>query len=138
MHLLITAGPTREPIDAVRFLSNRSSGRLGLALARAGLEAGHEVTLLLGPVEAPAVPEGVVTHRFETTRELEALLGEHVPRCDALIMAAAVADYRPVRAREGKLAREGEGRVTLELEPTPDLIAQAAKTKRPGRRSFSA
>lgn len=130
--MLITAGPTREPIDAVRYLSNRSSGRLGLALAGAARRAGWSVTLLLGPVEVEP-PEGVALHRFETAGQLEALLAEHFPRCDVLVMAAAVADYRPVSAEAGKLDRRG-GKRTLELEPVPDLLARCAEEKRAGQR----
>lgn len=96
--LLITAGPTYEPIDAVRFIGNRSSGRLGVALADEAARRGWEVTLLLGPVAVtPAEPAVRVSH-FRTTADLDALLGTHVPVCDVLVMAAAVADYRPKRA----------------------------------------
>lgn len=129
MRILITAGPTREPIDEVRFISNRSSGQMGFALAHAAANAGHEVTLLLGPVLLPpAVAESVRVERFMTTADLEALLAEHFPRCDVLIKAAAVADYRPAKRIEGKTPR-GEG-MTISLEPTPDLVASCAKTKR--------
>lgn len=137
MHLLITAGPTREPIDDVRFISNRSSGAMGLALAEAAVAAGHEVTLLLGP--GPSEPDSgpsLSVHRFTTTAELAALLDAHFPRCDALVMAAAVSDYRPVRIEPGKHKRTGEGsgepgqRWTLELEPTPDLVAALGGRKR--------
>ena len=133
MRLLITAGPTREPIDAVRFISNRSSGKVGLALAHAALDAKHAVTLLLGPGPRDAdAPPGCTLHRFETTLELESLLRFHWPKHDALIMAAAVADYRPVQSNAGKLPR-GE-RMTIEFEPTPDLVASLAATKKPSQR----
>ncbi|MFI4859278.1 MAG: phosphopantothenoylcysteine decarboxylase [Phycisphaerales bacterium JB063] len=129
MRILITAGPTREPIDDVRFISNRSSGQMGFALARAAAQAGHEVTLLLGPVlMPPSVDEVARIVRFNTTAELEALLAEHFPACDVLIKAAAVADYRPAQVIDGKTPR-GEG-LKIELEPTPDLVAGCAKTKR--------
>jgi phosphopantothenoylcysteine decarboxylase / phosphopantothenate---cysteine ligase len=130
--LLIAAGPTHEPIDAVRYLANRSSGRMGLALAEAAREAGWPVTLLLGPtgLEPPA---GVRTERFESSAELAALLNEHFPACDLLIMAAAVADYRPRAVTERKLPRTGEPLI-LELEPAPDLVAGCAAHKRPGQR----
>ena len=132
MHLLITAGPTREPIDAVRFIGNRSSGRMGLALARAATLAGHQVTLLLGPIDQPpAMPGELVIHRFETTAELGQLLQEHLPACDALIMAAAVADYTVADPSRDKLPRAGER--TLTLTPTPDLVAAAAAQRRPGQ-----
>ena len=133
--LLITAGPTREPIDAVRYISNRSSGRLGLALAAAAGEAGHEVTLLLGPgPRADELPAAVKVHRFESAADLEALLGEHLPACDVLVMAAAVADYRPVAVHEGKLPSDKAQGQTLTLEPVPDLVQQCAGRRGPGQR----
>lgn len=129
MRILITAGPTREPIDDVRFISNRSSGQMGFALAEAASSAGHEVTLLLGPVLLPpSVAEQVQVIRFNTTADLQALLAEHFPKCDVLIKAAAVADYRPAQLIKGKTPR-GDG-LKIELEPTPDLVAGCAKTKR--------
>jgi len=127
--ILIAAGPTREPIDAVRFLSNRSSGRLGLALAEAARDAGWDVTLLLGPIER-APPEGVRTERFESAAELQRLLDARWPEADVQVMAAAVSDYRPTTSIVGKLGRE-DGNVTLELEPTPDLSRRCAERKRP-------
>lgn len=136
MRLLITAGPTREPIDAVRFISNRSSGQVGIRLAEAAVAAGHEVTLLLGPVLR--VPTGAVADRvvaFESAADLKALLDLHFSAADVLIMAAAVADYRPVERVAGKLPRghAGEGRI-LRLEPTEDLVAAMARQKRPDQR----
>lgn len=129
MRILITAGPTREPIDDVRFISNRSSGQMGFALAEAASAAGHDVTLLLGPVLLPpSVADQVDVIRFNTTSDLEALLAEHFPQCDVLIKAAAVADYRPTETIKGKTPR-GDG-LKIELEPTPDLVAGCAKTKR--------
>ncbi len=130
---LITAGPTREPIDEVRFISNRSSGRMGLALADAAAQAGHDVTLLLGPVLAPTtLGDRVEVIRFQTTAELQALLGEYFPKCDQLIMAAAVADYRVHHFTPGKTQRKK--RLKIELEGTPDLVAAVAKTKRDDQR----
>lgn len=133
MKLLITAGPTREPIDAVRFLSNRSSGKLGLGLARAAYAAGHEVTLLLGPVCRPLdLPDAVGVVDFSSTADLEAALDRHFDRCDGLVMAAAVADYRPAAVIEGKTPRstDPQDAMTLRLEPTPDLVAGLAARKR--------
>jgi phosphopantothenoylcysteine decarboxylase/phosphopantothenate--cysteine ligase len=130
--MLITAGPTHEPIDAVRYIANRSSGRLGICLAEAARDAGWEVTLLLGPVSLPT-PPSVRVERFETSAELAALLDKCFPLCDVLIMAAAVADYRPRAAAARKLPRR-EGALLLELEPTPDLVAACAARKRPGQR----
>jgi phosphopantothenoylcysteine decarboxylase/phosphopantothenate--cysteine ligase len=130
--MLITAGPTHEPIDAVRYLANRSSGRMGVALAEAARDAGWTVTLLLGPV-ALAPPAGVQTFAFESVADLARLLDEHFPACDALLMAAAVADYRPRRPSEAKLLRRGDPLV-LELEPTPDLVATCTARKRKDQR----
>lgn len=130
--MLITAGPTHEPIDAVRYIANRSSGRLGIGLARAAQAAGWDATLLLGPVSLPA-PDGVQTVPFVSTADLHTLLAEHFPLCDVLIMAAAVADYRPARVAEGKLPRAAD-RLVLELEPTPDLVAGCVARKRPEQR----
>ncbi len=129
VRILITAGPTHEPIDAVRYLANRSSGRLGLALAEAATAAGCVSTLLLGPTPADP-PAGITVHRFESTADLQRLIGEHWPHHDVLIMAAAVADYRRPHGGTGKLPRRGAG-LTLELEATPDLVAEAARAKRP-------
>lgn len=135
MRLLITAGPTREPIDAVRFISNRSSGRVGLSLAEHAGGAGHDVLLLLGPGPAmPAFGPRVVVHRFESSAELKQLLEAHWRDHDVLVMAAAVADYRPLTVYEGKLPRTAAGTLTIELQPTPDLVALMAASKRPGQR----
>ncbi len=136
LHILITAGPSQEPIDAVRFIGNRSSGRMGLAIAAAGLEAGHRVTLLLGPV-AITPPPRATTIPFRTAADLQALLREHAPRADLIIMAAAVADYRPAAAdaealQQRKLERAAE--LTLRLEPVPDLLAEVASSARPEQR----
>ena len=131
-NMLITAGPTYEALDAVRYIANRSSGRLGICLAEAARDAGWQATLLLGPAAAEP-PVGVNTLRFESTADLAALLDAHFPACDVLIMAAAVADYRPRRAELAKLARTGD-KLVIELEPTPDLVARCAARKRPGQR----
>jgi phosphopantothenoylcysteine decarboxylase / phosphopantothenate---cysteine ligase len=131
--LLITAGPTHEPIDAVRFLGNRSSGRVGIALADEAARRGWSVTLLLGPVTRTPSDSSVRVVRFRTCSDLQALLDVEAPRCDVLVMAAAVADYRPKVDPSffgGKFRRKNE-KLTLELEPTPDLLAQVAARRRP-------
>ncbi len=135
MRILITAGPTREPIDAVRFISNRSSGKMGIAIAEAAVSAGHDVTLLLGPVMVHAsLHDTMRVYRFGSSAELKQLLEAHFHDCDVLVMAAAVADYRMERAVEGKIKREGgadrDADLTLRLQPTPDLVAAVASTKR--------
>lgn len=124
--LLITAGPAHEPIDPVRYLANRSSGKLGIELARAAHAANRQTTLLLGPTPL-APPPQITTHRFESTADLEALLRAHFPACDTLIMAAAVADFRPAAASTKKRARDAPW--SLALEPTPDLVAACAARK---------
>lgn len=135
--ILVTAGPTREPVDAVRFLSNRSSGKMGYALARMARMRGATVTLVSGPV-ALAAPAGVEVERVETAQEmLEACL-RHLPAQDAVIMAAAVADFRPARPHAHKLKKESlltgpDGRWTLELEATPDILRELARRRRPGQ-----
>jgi phosphopantothenoylcysteine decarboxylase/phosphopantothenate--cysteine ligase len=131
--LLITAGPTHEPIDAVRYLGNRSSGRLGIALADEAARRGWAVTLLLGPTARDASDSRIRVARFRTTADLEALLRAELPQHDILVMAAAVADYRPKAGTAdlaGKRRRSQEGMV-LELEATPDLLAACASLRRP-------
>ncbi|MCA9304107.1 MAG: phosphopantothenoylcysteine decarboxylase [Phycisphaerales bacterium] len=129
MHLLITAGPTYEPIDAVRFLGNRSSGRLGSALADEAARQGWHVTLLLGPNAIEPSDRGIELVRFQSTQDLQDLLDVHLVKCDCLVMAAAVADYRPALDEidlAGKRKRSG-GDITLKLEATPDLLARCSE-----------
>jgi phosphopantothenoylcysteine synthetase/decarboxylase len=123
MRFLITAGPTREPIDPVRFLSNRSSGRMGYALAEAARDAGHEVLLISGPVTIPA-PVGVTLIRVETAREMFDAVQGHLNGCDTAIFSAAVADYRPVQMAAQKMKKSAE-LLTLELERTADILGSA-------------
>lgn len=130
--ILVTAGPTHEPIDEVRYLANRSSGKLGIALAEAAALAGHRVRLLLGPVDGGASKE-VTTLRYTTTADLQALLESHFEACDVLVMAAAVADYCMAGGGAGKLERSADG-LTLRLDPTPDLVAACASSKRADQR----
>jgi len=128
LHIVVTAGPTREPMDPVRFLSNRSSGKMGYALAEAARLAGHRVTLLSGPV-ALAPPRRVRFHRFETAAELRRLLLKEARQADVVIMAAAVADYQPVRviARKIKSTRKI---LLLRLKRTPDILARLGRRRR--------
>jgi phosphopantothenoylcysteine decarboxylase/phosphopantothenate--cysteine ligase len=132
--MLITAGPTHEPIDAVRYIANRSSGRLGIALADEAAARGWAVTLLLGPTSLAPNDSRVEVVRFRTTADLEGLLGRTFGACDVLMMAAAVADYRPKGgiAAGTKLSRREAG-LTLELEATPDLLAACGKIRRAGQ-----
>jgi phosphopantothenoylcysteine decarboxylase/phosphopantothenate--cysteine ligase len=135
IRVLVTAGPTEEPIDEVRFLGNRSSGRMGIALADAFAARGAEVVLALGPVRVavPAERPGLAIRRFRTADDLLALLWRELPSADLVVMAAAVADYRPRLRAEGKLRRTAEG-MTVELEGVPDLLATTRGARRPGAR----
>ncbi|QQE10067.1 phosphopantothenoylcysteine decarboxylase [Planctomycetota bacterium] len=138
MNILITAGPTREPIDAVRFIGNRSSGKVGLALAATAASQNHNVTLLLGPgiTIPPSFPANINLIHFESTADLQSLLTTHFPTTDILIMAAAVADYTPKTQHQGKLPRSADksATLTIELTPTPDLTANLAPLKQPNQR----
>ncbi len=133
MKLLITAGPTREPLDPVRFLSNRSSGRMGYALAEAAAARGHEVTLVSGPVALPP-PKDVQVIRVVTAADMLAAVKLHLKKCDALIMAAAVADWRPARMAPRKLKKGRQQTLTLELKRTPDILKSISWLK--GQRIF--
>jgi len=137
LRVLVTAGGTREPIDSVRFIGNRSSGRMGLALAEEAARRGADVTLVAANVTLP-LPDGVENVTVETTEELAAAVSEKFAAADVLIMAAAPADFRPTEVAGGKLAREGgEGedprRLSMELEPTEDIVAGVAAGRRPGQ-----
>ncbi|MFA7229930.1 MAG: bifunctional phosphopantothenoylcysteine decarboxylase/phosphopantothenate--cysteine ligase CoaBC [Victivallaceae bacterium] len=131
MKILISAGPTREKIDAVRFLSNRSTGKMGYALAEAALKLGHEVTLVSGPV-ALEPPAGAKVIRIESAAELAAAVHSCANDADIIIMAAAVADYRPKTFFAGKLKKQ-EGGLTLELERTEDVLLSLGMQKRSGQ-----
>lgn len=127
MRFLITAGPTREPLDPVRYLSNRSSGKMGYAIAAAALEKKHEVILVSGPV-ALAAPSGAELVRVTTGDEMFAAVSARFARCDVFVMCAAVCDYKPVRSAPGKMKKERTP-FSLELEPTRDILASL--TSRP-------
>jgi phosphopantothenoylcysteine synthetase/decarboxylase len=123
MRFLITAGPTREPIDPVRYLSNRSSGKMGYALAAAALAKGHEVLLISGPVSIP-VPEGATLVRVETAREMYDAVRDAIGKADAAIFCAAVADYRVAEIAGEKIKKTGET-LTLTLVKNPDILGSA-------------
>lgn len=123
MKVLITAGPTREAIDPVRYMSNRSSGKMGFALAAAASEAGHEVVLISGPVGLET-PAGVVRVDVVSAREMYEAVELEIGACAVAIFAAAVADYRPVAVAEQKIKKSGQ-RLTLELERTEDILGSA-------------
>jgi phosphopantothenoylcysteine decarboxylase/phosphopantothenate--cysteine ligase len=133
-HIVVTAGGTREPIDPVRFIGNRSSGRMGIAIAEAALDRGAVVTLVAAQVEVPIPGDRATVIRVSTTGELRGALLETLfggpgdptsARFDALVMAAAVADFTPVEPAEAKIPRGDV--LSLELQPTPDLLAEVAR-----------
>jgi phosphopantothenoylcysteine decarboxylase/phosphopantothenate--cysteine ligase len=128
--VLITAGPTREPIDPVRVVTNRSSGRMGYRLAEAAWERGADVTLISGPVDLPP-PVGVEMARVESTAQLDTAVRAALPAADVLIMAAAPADYRPAGPPGAKRPRQ-EGTATIAMEPTQDILAGSVGLRKPG------
>ena len=127
MRILITAGPTREYLDDVRYLSNASSGQMGYALAETALRAGHEVVLVSGPVSLTP-PTGCEVHHVESSQEMLNACLRLFPQCDGAIGAAAVCDYRPVRRTTGKIAKTGQP-LQLELVETTDVLAELGKIK---------
>jgi phosphopantothenoylcysteine decarboxylase / phosphopantothenate---cysteine ligase len=125
--VLVTAGPTREDVDPVRFLTNRSSGKMGYALAEAAARRGARVVLVSGPTDLP-IPDDVDWVPVRSSEEMRKAVQEHTAEANVVIMAAAVADYRPSTARSQKIKRAGES-LTLELEPTPDILAGLARAR---------
>jgi phosphopantothenoylcysteine decarboxylase/phosphopantothenate--cysteine ligase len=128
--VLVTAGPTREPLDPVRVLTNRSSGKMGFCIAQAAWRRGAEVRLISGP-SSERDPTGVTVERIESTAELERAVAAALPESDVLIMAAAPADYRPERSAEVKLTRQS-GPLSVALEPTEDILGATRKARKPG------
>jgi phosphopantothenoylcysteine decarboxylase / phosphopantothenate---cysteine ligase len=128
MKVLVTAGPTREALDPVRYVSNRSSGKMGYAVAAAALKAGHVVRLISGPV-ALAAPPGAQLVRVTTAADMLAAVKKHVRGCDVLVMAAAVADWRPKKAAKLKL-KKSAGPPRIEWEATPDILKALAPLKK--------
>jgi phosphopantothenoylcysteine decarboxylase / phosphopantothenate---cysteine ligase len=125
--VLVTAGPTVEDLDPVRFLSNRSSGRMGYRLAETARDRGARVVLVTGPTALPD-PRGVEVVRVRSAAEMATAVSERVSDAGIVAMAAAVADYRPRRTAEGKL-KQGEGGLSLELERTPDILRSLGERK---------
>ncbi len=119
-HIVVTAGGTQEPIDPVRYISNRSSGKMGYALAEAARDRGAKVTLVTAPISLPE-PVGVDVVKVGTAQEMRQAVVKVTSQADALIMATAVADYRPIKAAKDKI-KKGEAALTLELECTPDIL----------------
>jgi phosphopantothenoylcysteine decarboxylase/phosphopantothenate--cysteine ligase len=132
-HILITAGGTREPLDPVRFIGNRSSGRQGVALASAAAARGAAVTLIAANLEV-AEPTGVDVIRVSTTLELADAVASASPRADVVIMAAAVSDYRPETVADAKITKEAQGdTLDLRLVKNPDILAGLGEQRRPGQ-----
>lgn len=129
MKVLVTAGPTREAIDPVRFVSNRSSGKMGYAIAQAARDAGHTVRLVSGPVALPP-PAGISLVRVTSSADMLAAVENNLAWCDWLIMAAAVADWRPRHPAAHKL-KKADGPPHIEWEPAPDILATLAPRKKP-------
>ncbi|MHC4204666.1 MAG: phosphopantothenoylcysteine decarboxylase domain-containing protein [Planctomycetota bacterium] len=127
MRILITAGGTREYIDPVRFISNASSGRMGYALARAALKAGHKVTLITAPTSQKPPSEAKLVN-VETAAQMFEAVKKDFAKCDCLIMAAAVADYTPARPAGSKIKKSGKS-MTIKLKPTADILKWAGKQK---------
>lgn len=128
--VLVTAGPTREAIDPVRYVTNHSSGRMGVALAAAAWRRGAEVTLVAGPLQVP-VPAGVRVRAVETTRQMHDAVAAELPDADALVMAAAPSDFRPANVASEKIKR-GAGALAIELTPNDDILAGTRALRRPG------
>jgi len=132
MRVLVTAGGTREPLDPVRFIGNRSSGKMGYALAEVARRMGAEVVLVSGPTHLEP-PSGVETVQVETAEEMRREVLERSGQCAAVVMAAAVADFRPASPAEEKIKRKGRAGLTLELVPTADILAELVAAKKPGQ-----
>ena len=128
MRLLITAGPTREFLDDVRFISNASSGRMGYAIAKAAAKAGHSVDMVSGPVTLPK-PSGVRLVRVVSTQEMYRATAKLFPKADCLVGAAAPADWRPIRRRRGKMKKTQDAHA-VELKTTVDILATLGRRKR--------
>lgn len=132
--ILITAGPTHEKIDAVRFIGNYSTGKMGYALAESCARLGAEVTLVSGPVEVTTEVAGINIVRVETAAQMHDAATTAFPEADAAILCAAVADFTPEVVAESKIKRESTGAFTLQLKPTRDIAAALGQMKREGQR----
>ena len=121
LRAIVTLGPTHEPLDEVRFVGNRSSGRMGFEIATALRKRGCQVTTLAGPCQPTGLDSLPEVVRFRTAEELRQLLGARWPEADLLVMAAAVADWRPVEVQTGK-RRRADGRLSIELEAVPEIL----------------
>lgn len=129
LNILVSAGPTREPIDPVRYLTNRSSGKMGYSIARAAAQRGARVVLVSGPVSLPP-PEGVKLIAVETAQQMHHAILKHFPATDVVIKAAAVADYRPKNIQKEKIKKQQSAQLVLELEKNPDILSQLGAEKK--------
>jgi len=132
LRVLVTAGPTQEKIDPVRYITNRSSGKMGYAIADAAAKRGAKVTLVTGPVSLTA-PEGVEAVRILSTQDLYDAMTARCPEMDIVIQAAAPADFTPAVVADQKIKKQGDGDLTLTLRQTPDVAAQVGRLKREGQ-----
>ena len=135
--VLVTAGPTQEPLDPVRYLTNRSSGKMGYAIAEAARSRGASVTLVTGPTALP-VPGGMTVIRVETAAQMGDAVLSHAEESQYLIAAAAVADFRPAQTASHKIKKSsllvaGGNEISLVLEPTDDILAELGRRKHPGQ-----
>jgi phosphopantothenoylcysteine decarboxylase/phosphopantothenate--cysteine ligase len=134
LNVLVTAGGTREPIDAIRFIGNRSSGRMGFAVAEQAAALGANVTVLAANVALPRRTSGRIRYvDVETAAQLLEACAAHFPSCDVLVMAAAVADFRPSGPADGKIKKNGRAALDLHLEATADILGELAALRRPGQ-----
>ena len=132
LRVLVTAGPTQEKIDPVRYISNRSSGKMGYAIAEAAAQRGAKVTLVTGPVKL-SPPRDVETVSILSTQDLYDVMTVRCPDMDIVIQAAAPADFTPAHAAEQKIKKQGDGDLVITLKQTPDVAAQVGKLKKPGQ-----
>jgi phosphopantothenoylcysteine decarboxylase/phosphopantothenate--cysteine ligase len=134
LRVVVTAGGTREPFDPVRFMGNRSSGKQGMAIAAAAAARGAEVTLIAANVGTDSLPDGIAVESVSTTLELEKAVTAAAEKADVVIMAAAVADYRPAQVQQGKIKKEHTGdRLTVEFVVNPDILAELSAAKHEGQ-----
>lgn len=127
IRFLITAGPTREYLDPIRFLTNNSTGKMGYACAEAAVKRGHKITLITGPVKL-AKPKGIRLIQVVSSEDMALVVKENFKSCDCVIMAAAVCDYRPVNRQQYKLEKS-PGNLLLEMERTHDILAELGQIK---------
>jgi phosphopantothenoylcysteine decarboxylase/phosphopantothenate--cysteine ligase len=127
--ILVTAGPTRERIDSVRYISNFSTGNMGYELAKVSIEKGYKVTLISGPT-ALGKPGGARFISVEDTSQMEKAVRDNIENADCLFMASAVCDWRPIKRRSGKIKKAGKDRMTIDMVPNPDILRSVGRKKK--------